>query len=146
VTPSDDRRGVALLLALVALLVIGALLAGALYRVQSELRLARDGMMRRAAEVAAERALRVSIATSSSAAARALPIGASSISTDDTDGAHTVITMARVDATLVWIVASASEPSVRGVARAQVGVTASLAPTGSSALQIVQGDAWAPGF
>lgn len=139
-----SRRGVALLLALVALLIIAALVSATLLRVQSDVRLAREGMTRRRAEVAAERVLRLGLASTSSATLRALPIGASLVNTDATDAVTTTLTTIRVDTTLAWLVASSSAPTVRGAARARLGVSALIAPTGAAPLQIVPGDAWTP--
>ena len=137
-----QRRGVALLLALIALLLIGALVVATLFQVQSDARAAGDAMARRRAEVAAERVLRTTIAATSSAAMRALPIGGVRTSTDLTNGVTTILTAVRTDSTLAWLTASASAPSVRGTARAQLGVSASIAPVGSAPLQVIPGDAW----
>lgn len=137
-----QRRGVALLLALIALLLIGALASATLFQVQSDARVAGDAMARRRAEVAAERMLRITVATMSSPAMRALPIGGIRPSTDLTNGVTTTLTAVRTDSTLAWITASATAPSVRGTARAQLGVSVSIAPVGSAPLQVIPGDAW----
>lgn len=137
------RPGVALLIALLALLLIGALVSATLLRVQSDVRLARDAMTRQRAEAAAERMIRVTIAATSSATMRALPIGSSSASTVLTNGVTTTTTLVRTDSALVWVVATATAPSVRGVARAQLGASAVIARMGSAPLQILPGDAWA---
>lgn len=139
-----QRRGIALLIALAALLLIGALVTATLFRVQSDVRVARDEMARRHAEAAAERALRFAVATTSSAAARALPIGGTLVSTDLVDGITTTVTTIRVDSTLAWLAVTARTPSVRGTARAQLGASAVIAPVGAAPLQILPGDAWAP--
>lgn len=140
------RRGVALLVALVALLLIGALVTAALYRVQSDIRLAREGMARRRADVGAERALRLALTATSSATARALPVGGALTSTDATDGITTTVVTVRVDSTLAWVAATASAPSVRGVARARLGISAAIAAIGIAPLQPIPGDAWTPVF
>lgn len=136
------RRGVALLIALLALLLIGALVSATLFRVQSDVRTARDGMARRRAEAGAERMIRITLAATSSATMRALPIGAATTFTDLTNGVSTIVTAVRTDSTLAWVVATATAPSVRGSARAQFGVSASIAPVGSASLRILPGDAW----
>lgn len=139
-----QRRGVALLVALVALLLIGALVTATLFRVQSDVRLAREGMARRQAEVAAERALRLAAASTSSATVRALPIGATVASGDRTGGVVTTVSITRIDTALAWLVATAAAPSVRGTARARLGIDAIVASSGSAPLQILAGDVWAP--
>ena len=140
---THQRRGVALLIALLALLLIGALVSATLLRVQSDARLARDAMARKRAEAGAERMIRITLATTSSAIMRARPIGARTTSTDLTDGVTTIVNVVRTDSTLAWIVATASAPSVRGSARAQLGASATIAPVGSASLQLLPGDAWA---
>lgn len=140
---THQRRGVALLIALLALVLIGALVAATLLRVQSDARLARDAMARTRAEAAAERMVRITLATTTSATIRALPIGAGTTSTDFTNGVTTVVTVVRTDSALAWIDATASAPSVRGTARARLGASASIAPVGSASLQLLAGDAWA---
>ena len=136
------RRGVALLVALVALVLIGALVTATLFRVQSDARLAREAFARRHAEAAAERTLRLGVTTTSSATVRALRIGGEIASTNISNGVTTVLTTVRVDSSLAWLVASSSAPSVRGTARAQLGVSARIAPNGGAPLQILPGDAW----
>lgn len=138
-----QRRGVALLVALLALVLIGALVSATLLRVQSDARLARDAMARTRAEAAAERMVRVTLATTTSATMRALPIGAGTTSTDLTNGVTTVVTVVRTDSLLAWIDATASAPCVRGRARARLGASASIAPMGSASLLLLPGDAWA---
>lgn len=138
-----DRRGVALLLALVALLVLGALVSAALFRVQGDVRLAREGMARRRAEVAAERVLRTAVASTPSASIRALPIGASLVWTDVTDGVRTTLVIVRTDTALAWLDATSTLPAVRGSARARLGVSATIAASGVAPLQVLGGDAWA---
>jgi Tfp pilus assembly protein PilV len=138
-----QRRGVALLIALLALLLIGALVSATLLRVQSDARHARDAMARTRAEAAAERMIRITLATTSSATLRALPVGTSTTSTDLTNGVTTVVTVVRTDSTLAWIDATASAPSVRGSARARLGASASIVSIGSASLRILPGDAWA---
>ena len=140
---THQRRGVALLIALFALLLIGALVSSTLLRVQSDARLARDAMARRRAEAGAERMIRITLATTSSATMRARPIGARTTSTDLTGGVTTIVNVVRTDSTLAWIVATASAPSVRGTTHAQLGASASIAPVGSASLQLLPGDAWA---
>lgn len=137
-----DRRGIALFLALVALLVIGALVSATLLRVQGDVRIAREGMARRRAEVAAERVLRLALAGPSSATVRALPIGGAITSTDVTDGVTTSLVIVRVDTTLAWLDATATTPSVRGVAHARLGASAVLSTAGAAPLHVVSGDAW----
>lgn len=141
---TNDRRGIALFLALVALLVIGALISAALLRVQGDVRVAREGMARRRAEVAAERVIRLALVGTSSATVRSLPVGASITTTDVTDGVTTSLAIVRTDTTLAWLDATATLPSVRGLARARLGASALVAPSGASPLQVVSGDAWAP--
>lgn len=141
-----DRRGVALFLALVALALIGALLTATLFRVQSDIRLAREGMARRSAEAAAERALRLVIATTSSTAVRSLPVGGTLTSSDLTDGVSTTLTLVRVDSTLAWVTATASARSVRGVARAKLGASFLIPTTGAAPLQLLPGDTWASAY
>ena len=143
---THDRRGIALLIALVALLVIGALVSATLLRVQSDVRVSREGMARRRAEAAAERVLRVALSSTSSASVRALPIGASLTSTDATDGITTSLVIVRVDTALAWLDATSTVPAVRGSARARLGVSAVVASVGTTSLQIVGGDAWTPLF
>ena len=140
---THQRRGVALLIALLALVLIGALVSATLLRVQSDARLARDAMARTRAEAAAERTIRITLATTSSATIRALPIGAGTTSTDLTNGVTTVVTVVRTDSALAWIDATASAPSVRGTARVRLGASASIAPIGNASLQLLAGDAWA---
>lgn len=141
---STERRGVALLLALVALALIGALLTGTLFRVQSDIRLAREGLARRSADVAAERVLRLAVAATPSPVVRALPIGAAFTTTDLTEGVTTTFTLVRVDSTLAWVTAGASVISVRGTARAKLGATVIIPPAGAAPLQLLPGDTWAP--
>jgi type II secretory pathway component PulK len=141
-----ERRGVALFLALVALALIGALVSATLFRVQSDIRLAREGMARRSAEVAAERVLRVAVASTPSAALRSLAVGGALTSSDLTDGVNTTVTLIRVDSTLAWLTATASARSVRGAARAKLGASVFIPPVGAAPLQLLPGDTWAPAF
>lgn len=141
---TTPRRGVALLIALVALLLIAALVTATLLRVQSDVRLAREESARRRADVSAERALRIALVNTSSATIRTLPIGGTSVSTDRTDAIATTITITRIDTSLAWLVADAHAPSVRGNARMRLGVTAIVSSAGNAPLRILPGDAWAP--
>lgn len=142
---AGERRGVALLVALVALVVVGALTAATLLRVQSELAIALDGSARRRAEGAAELALRTALATGDCAALRSQPLGAVRRVTTMTGGVTTSVETIRTDSTLVWVVATGIAPGVRGAARSRVGVSASIG-AGAGAPQPLPGDAWAAVF
>lgn len=142
---TPERRGVALLIALVAVIVVGALTAATLLRVQSEFTIALDGAARRRAEAAAELALRMTLATGDRAALRSQPIGMVQRVTTVTGGVTTTVETVRTDSTLVWVVAAGVAPGVRGDARSRVGVSASIAG-GSGSPQPLPGDTWAAVF
>lgn len=142
---AHERRGIALLVALVAVIVVGALTAATLLRVQSELTIALDGSARRRAEGAAELALRMALATGDRVALRSQPVGAVLRVTTVTGGVTTTVETVRTDSTLVWVVATGVAPGARGDARASMGVSASIA-RGAGAPQPLSGDAWAAVF
>ena len=140
-----NRRGVALLIALVAVIVVGALTAATLLRVQSELSIALDGAARRRSDAAAELALRMALVTGDVVAMRSHPIGSVQRVTTVTGGVTTIVETVRTDSTLVWIVATGIAPGVRGDARSRVGVSASIAG-GAGGPQPLEGDTWAAVF
>jgi hypothetical protein len=144
-TEPRKRRGVALLVALVAVIVVGALTAATLLRVQSELAIALDGSARRRAEAAAELALRMALATGDRVALRSRPIGSVQRVTTVTGGVTTTIETVRTDSTLLWIVATGVAPGVRGDARSRVGASASIAG-GAGPPQPLPGDTWVAVF
>lgn len=135
------RRGMALLIALVAMIVVGALTAATLLRVQSELVTSFDESARRRAESAAELALRMALATGDGVALRSQPIGAVQRVTTVTGAVTTTVETVRTDSTLVWVVATGVALGVRGDVRSRVGVSASIAG-GAGAPQPLPGDAW----
>lgn len=140
-----ERRGVALLVALVGVILVGALTAATLLRVQSELTISLDGSARRRAEAAAELALRMALVTGDRVVLRSQPIGAVQRVTTMTGGVTTTVETVRTDSALVWVVATGVAPGVRGDARARVGASASIAG-GSGAPQPLPGETWVAVF
>jgi hypothetical protein len=126
-------------------IVVGALTAATLLRVQGELSIALDSSARRRAESAAELALRLALATGDRVAMRSQRIGSVQRVTTVTGGVTTTVETVRTDSALVWIVATGVAPGVRGDARSRIGVTASIAG-GTGAPQPLPGDTWAAVF
>jgi hypothetical protein len=123
-TARPDRRGFALVIVLLMMILGSALMFGAMNDSLVETETARAGAMRRQALVGAETAAWDALAHVDLPTLRHLPLGPAG-STSRVDGNLMLnATVEKVDTSVVWIVATATIHGGSLVARHRIGITA----------------------
>ena len=116
------RNGFALPVVLLALLLIGALIAGAFSGTTEETRMGAAAAARQTALVAAESAIEITITTLASSADQPMGVGETRYRQIEGLDAPTVVYITRLDSSLYWLVADAGSTSPNsGIAR-RIGV------------------------
>lgn len=117
------RPGVALLAALAALLLVGALATALALRVREDAHAARLTMLRLRARDAAEGRLWATLPTLDARVVRKEPVGRATVRSDRDGAVDATVTITRVGARPVWVVAAATVHWGSDLARDRVGVT-----------------------
>ncbi len=144
----QGRDGFALPAALLALLLIAALIAGAFNATTEETRIGVAAADRQTALLSAESAIQVTITALAGAADEPIAVGETRDHRVDGLGSPVVVHVTRLDSTLYWLVADASGPSPSsGIAR-RIGVvvTAKNESDRSITIDRISGRGWAELF
>lgn len=142
-TAKPDRRGFALVIVLLMMILGGALMLGAINGSLLETETARVGTMQRQVLVSAESEAWNTLANVNVPTLRHLPLGPAA-ATSRVDGNMALnAVVEKVDTSIVWIVATATIHGGRLVARHRIGITA-LIPHDTTDLSLhpVQERAW----
>jgi hypothetical protein len=118
------RAGVALVLALVAVVVVTALMVAMTYRVRLDTSIAMGSSLRRQAMVGAESAVWSTLSSASAASIRLAPIGTVRKSVTSSGEGSTTVMLTRTDTSHVWIVADVTVLRGRLRARYRTGMSA----------------------
>lgn len=141
-------NGVALPAALLAVLLIAALIAGAFGAVTEETRMGAAAADRQHALLSAESALELVISAQSASPRDSMGVGESRSNQVDGLEVPVVVYVTRLDSSLYWLVADAGDTSSRsGIAR-RIGVVvrAASGPAGSMAIDRIPERGWSELF
>jgi type II secretory pathway pseudopilin PulG len=136
--------GFALPAALLAMLLIAALIAGAFGAVTEETRLAATAAARQHALLGAESAIEIVITTQSAWSGDSISVGESRSQQVDGVEVPVVVYVTRLDSSIYWLVADAGSPALNsGIAR-RIGVLvrARNGPAGSMIIDRIPERAW----
>jgi hypothetical protein len=140
---TPDRRGFALILVLLMMILGSALMVGAINASLSDTETASVGTMQRQLLVGAESAAWDALVTADVPALRHLPLGLVGAASRIDGNVTLNATVEKVDTSIVWIVATATIHGGGSVARHRIGITA-LIPhdTADLSLRPVPERAW----
>jgi Tfp pilus assembly protein PilX len=144
----SNASGFALPAALLAVLLIAALIAGAFGAVTEETRMAAAAADRQHALLSAESALEIVIATQSASPQDSIGVGETRSRRVDGLEVPVVVYVTRLDSSLYWLVADAGDTSSRsGIAR-RIGVVArgTNGPAGSMTIDRIAERGWSELF
>lgn len=116
------RRGFALPAALLAILLIGALVASVLFGTNEETRVGVGTAERQRARLAAESAVELAAANIHAAMPDTLAIGESSERIMDGPGTPVVVHATRIAQSLFWVVGVADDPATGSGAASRIGL------------------------
>lgn len=120
--PNTSRRGFALAVALLALLLVGALVGVVLFAATEETRTGSAIAGRERSLRVAESALELTIAGGRDSSSVATGIAGTESRRLDGLGVPVVVYITRLDSSLFWLVADAGGPSLRSGVRRRIGV------------------------
>jgi hypothetical protein len=135
-------HGFALLFTLVAIVLISALVAATMFRVTENNYLAQLTTLKLHTMAESERQLWATMSDPGLFAFAAAPIGMVKTSIQTTGDVTTVITITKVDAALLWLVASSSAQHGRLSAAHRTAVSAQLTVAGVRPAQPLPGPTW----
>jgi Tfp pilus assembly protein PilX len=144
----SNAGGFALPAALLAVLLIAALIAGAFGAVSEETRMGAAASDRQHALLSAESALEIVIATQSAWPRDSIDVGATRSRQVDGLEVPVVVYVTRLDSSLYWLVADAGDTSSRsGIAR-RIGIVvrAASGPAGSTTIDRIAERGWSELF
>jgi Tfp pilus assembly protein PilX len=142
----DD--GFVLLGALLAIVLIGALVAGALFAVTEDTKAGATGIARDVALIAAESAIGITVRDRAADLPAVIGAAGTTSSRVDGPGAPAIVYITRLDSTTYWIVADVVADLNRSGARRRIGivVTSVRAPDGSISIDPISERWWAELF
>jgi type II secretory pathway pseudopilin PulG len=142
----DD--GFVLLGALLAIVLIGALVAGALFAVTEDTKAGATGVARDVALIAAESAIGITVRDRAADLPAVIGTAGTISSRVDGPGAPAIVYITRLDSTTYWIVADVVADPDRSGARRRIGivVTSVRAPDGSISIDPISERWWAELF
>lgn len=143
-----DRKGFALVTALLALMLIAALIPGVFYATTDEARIGAASGERQLALSAAESAIETTLAGWTATVVAPIPLRQTTAAHLDWSGVPVQVYVTRLDSTLYWIVAEAGAvSSTSGVTR-RIGavISAQSAPGGSITIDRISERWWSELF
>jgi type II secretory pathway pseudopilin PulG len=144
----DYQRGFALVAALLAIVLIGAVVAGAMFATTEETRAGATGTARELALITAESA--VASLVSQASVARPNEVGVAGVisETAQISGRPVTLYLTRVDSTLYWVVAEAAAGPLHSGARRRIGllVTTERRLDGTISISPISERAWSELF
>jgi len=135
-------RGFALLFTLVAIVIVSALVVATMFRVTENNYLAQLTTLRLHVMAESERRLWTAMDDPELFELPFAPIGTTKRSTSTEDGVTTIITVTKVDSTLLWLVATTTAQRGRLSAAHRTAVSAQLAASLLHPATPLQGVAW----
>jgi Tfp pilus assembly protein PilX len=142
------RNGFALVAALLAIVLIGALVAGAMFATTEETRVGAAGVARELALATAESA--IASLVSEANIARPTEVGLAGVIswTGQISGRPVTLYLTRLDSTIYWVVAEAAADPLHSGARRRIGmlVMTERRPDGTISLNPISERAWSELF
>ncbi len=144
----SNPDGFALVAALLAIVLIGALVAGALFATTEESKAGATGVARDVALIAAETAIGITIRDRAAQLPTVIGTAGTMSSRVDGAGAPAVVYTTRLDSALYWIVADVVADPDRSGARRRIGIVVMSvqAPDGSISIDPISERWWAELF
>jgi Tfp pilus assembly protein PilX len=144
----SSRDGFVLVAALLAIVLIAALSAGAVFAVTEDTRAGATGVARDVALIAAESAIAITIRDRAAALPAVIGIAGTTSSRVDVPGAPVNVYITRLDSAIYWIVADVVANPDRSGARRRIGVLVMSvpAPGGSIIIDPISERWWAELF
>jgi Tfp pilus assembly protein PilX len=144
----NPRLGFALVAALLAIVLIGALVAGAMFATTEETRVGAMGVAREVALMTAESAIASFVSEAS--VTRPDDVGIAGVVSQTTliSGRSVTLYLTRLDSTIYWVVAEASADPSRSGARRRIGVlvTTRARSDGTMSITPISERAWSELF
>lgn len=144
----NHRRGFALVAALLAILLIGALVTGAMLATTEETRAGATGVSRELALMAAESAVTALVSEASMMRPNEVGLGGAVSESTQISGRTVTLYLTRLDSTLYWVVAEAAADPRRSGARRRIGmlVTSEVRSNGTTSISPISERAWSELF
>jgi Tfp pilus assembly protein PilX len=116
------QRGFALVAALLAIVLIGALVAGGMFATTEETRVGATGAARELALIAAESAIASRVSEASVTRPNEVGVAGVISETAQISGRPVTLYLTRLDSTIYWVVADAAADPVHSGARRRIGM------------------------
>ena len=144
----SNHDGFALVAALLAIVLIGALVAGVLFATTEDTKAGATGVARDMALIAAESAIGIAIRDRAAAMPAVIGTAGTMSSRIDGPGAGAIVYITRLDSTTYWIVSDVVANPDRSGARRRIGVVvvSGHAPDGSIVIDPISERWWAELF
>lgn len=144
----SNRDGFVLVAALLAIVLIGALVAGALFAATEDTKAGATGVARDAALIGAESAIGLTMRDRAAELPAVIGTAGTTSSRVDWPGAPAVVYITRLDSTIYWIVADVVADPDRSGARRRIGIVvkSAQAPDGSITIDPISERWWAELF
>jgi type II secretory pathway pseudopilin PulG len=144
----SNHDGFVLVAALLAIVLIGALVAGALFAATEDTRAGATGVARDLAVSAAESAIGITIRDRAADLPTMIGTAGTTSSRIDGPGTPAIVYITRLDSTTYWILADVVADPARWGARRRIGVVVTLvkAPDGSISIDPISERWWAELF
>lgn len=144
----SNREGFVLVAALLAIVLIGALVAGALFAVTEDTKAGATGLARDVALLAAESAIGITMRDRGTELPMVIGTAGTTSFRVDGSGVPAVVYITRLDSTIYWIVADVAPNPDRSGARRRIGVVVMSvqAPDGSTTIDPISERWWAELF
>lgn len=133
---TSNRDGFVLVGALLAIVLIGALVAGAMFAATEDTKAGATGVARDVALIAAESAIGITMRDRPSGMPVVIGTAGTTSFRVDGPGAPVVIYITRLDSTIYWIAADVVANTGRSGARRRVGVVVMSLPAADSSITI----------
>jgi type II secretory pathway pseudopilin PulG len=148
VPSKSNHDGFVLVAALLAIVLIGALVAGALFAATEETKAGATGVARDMALIAAESAIGITIRDRAADLPAVIGTAGTTSSLVDSPGAPAIVYITRLDSTIYWIVADVVANPDHSGARRRIGVVvmSARAPDGSIVIDPISERWWAELF
>lgn len=134
--------GFALLFTLVAIVLVSALVSATMFRITENNYLAQLTTLKLHTMAESERRLWTTLADPALTPMASAPIGTVKTLTWLTGETTTLVTVTKVDSTMLWLVATANTQRGRLLTLHRTGVSARLHPVGGRLAQPISGPAW----
>jgi hypothetical protein len=131
---TSPRKGFALIAAVLAIVLIGALVAGAMFATTEETKVGSAGIARDMALIAAESALASAVTTS--ALPTRIGIGGMTSRRSELGGRPVNVYVTRLDSTIYWFVAESAADASHSGAQRRVGILVAAHSQADSSISI----------